>query len=71
MGPSDRAQSVKSSEPEANDLIPDQLHSCSISNNNKPNANRSVQDAGIAGKSVVCHTHSPTRKPILIYLQLD
>ncbi|XP_037651818.1 uncharacterized protein LOC119503881 isoform X3 [Sebastes umbrosus] len=49
VGPSNRAQSVKSSEPEANDLIPDQLHSCSISNNNKPNANRSVQDAGIAG----------------------
>ncbi|XP_037651821.1 uncharacterized protein LOC119503881 isoform X6 [Sebastes umbrosus] len=53
VGPSNRAQSVKSSEPEANDLIPDQLHSCSISNNNKPNANRSVQDAGIAAVKMV------------------
>ncbi|XP_037651822.1 uncharacterized protein LOC119503881 isoform X7 [Sebastes umbrosus] len=59
VGPSNRAQSVKSSEPEANDLIPDQLHSCSISNNNKPNANRSVQDAGIAVKMVKAKCYVP------------
>ncbi|XP_074468997.1 uncharacterized protein LOC141754075 isoform X2 [Sebastes fasciatus] len=59
VGPSDRAQSMKSSEPEANDLIPDQLHSCSISNNNKPNANRSVQDAGIAVKMVKAQCYVP------------
>ncbi|XP_031179178.2 uncharacterized protein LOC116067032 isoform X4 [Sander lucioperca] len=46
VGQSDRAQSVKSSEPEANDTISDQLHLWQILNKNKPNS--SIQDAGIA-----------------------
>lgn len=58
MGQSDRAQSVKSSEPEANDTISDQLHLWQILNKNKPNS--SIQDAGIAGMLVVCHTHDMT-----------
>ncbi|XP_039676067.1 uncharacterized protein LOC120571276 isoform X2 [Perca fluviatilis] len=41
-----RAQSVKSSEPEANDTISDQHHSWPILNKNEPNP--SVQDAGLA-----------------------
>ncbi|XP_034747549.1 uncharacterized protein LOC117956555 isoform X2 [Etheostoma cragini] len=46
VGQSDRAQSVKSSEPEANDTLSDQLHSWPNLNKNEPNP--SIQDSGIA-----------------------
>ncbi|KAA8585893.1 hypothetical protein FQN60_007462, partial [Etheostoma spectabile] len=46
VGQSDRAQSVKSSEPEADDTISDQLPLWPILNKNEPNP--SIQDAGIA-----------------------
>ncbi|XP_054461818.1 uncharacterized protein LOC129097110 isoform X3 [Anoplopoma fimbria] len=46
----DRAQSVESSEPEANDQILHQQDSCSILNKNEPIANPSIQDTSVAAK---------------------
>lgn len=65
MGQSDRAQSMKSSEPEADHLISDQPHSSSIVNKNEPIADPSTEETGIAGMSVVCHTPSPTENALL------
>ncbi|XP_049890073.1 uncharacterized protein LOC126383582 isoform X2 [Epinephelus moara] len=50
VGQSHRAQSMKSSEPEADHLISDQPHSSSIVNKNEPIADPSTEDTGIAVK---------------------
>lgn len=57
MGQSDRAHSLRSSEPEANRLSLDQLHSCPtfIKSEPEPIATPSIQDAEMAGMSVSFH----------------
>ncbi|XP_034400918.1 uncharacterized protein LOC117738883 isoform X2 [Cyclopterus lumpus] len=50
VGQFNRAQSMESSEPEANDQILDQLNSCSVLNQNEPIRNPCIQGAGVAAK---------------------